>query len=323
MNEGLLFANGAVRTKESGLFTGEKLGRLIESDTLRDAVRVLVEGGYGSGSIPDNPEDFEKLLKDEENAVESFVRKSAPAGSGFECFWLERDYHNLKVLMKAECFGAGTEGLTVEGGRESVASLKEKLEAGTGFNEFASAAIAKIRAEKENGKLTPRSLDCLLDKAAYAEIDSLISARGVAEAVRNYFRSGADLTNIASFARTVAIGGGYEFFSDCFVPGGVIPEDRFKRAFRESESPYALLKLTGLRGEADGVTSVAQLERLKDDYLLELFSSSKSDMFTVQPIMGYYLGKKTEIKMLRIALVCIKNGVPREEIKKRMRKLYA
>ena len=219
MNEGLLFANGAVRTKESGLFTGEKLGRLIESDTLRDAVRVLVEGGYGSGSIPDNPEDFEKLLKDEENAVESFVRKSAPAGSGFECFWLERDYHNLKVLMKAECFGAGTEGLTVEGGRESVASLKEKLEAGTGFNEFASAAIAKIRAEKENGKLTPRSVDCLLDKAAYAEIDSLISARGVAEAVRNYFRSGADLTNIASFARTVAIGGGYEFGAAGTVKG--------------------------------------------------------------------------------------------------------
>ena len=324
MNDGLLFANAAVKTKESGFFGTEKLGRLIDSDSLADAVRVLAEAGYGGGSIPDDPDDFERLLRDEENAVENFVRKSAPSDTGFECFWLERDYHNLKVLNKAERFGAETEGLLLAGGIESAEDLKEKIAAGgTGLNEYALKALNDIQTAAENGKLTPRLVDCAFDKAAYRDVADRISKRGIAPAVKEYFTARADLTNITSLARTLAIGAGYDFFADCFVDGGEIPEERFRRAFRENESPYQLLRLTKLRTEADHADSVAALEKIKDDYLMSLFTASRSDMFTVQPIMGYYLGKKTEIKMLRVALVCIKNGVPREEIRKRMRKLYA
>ena len=81
MNDGLLFANAAVKTKESGFFGTEKLGRLIDSDSLADAVRVLAEAGYGGGSIPDDPDDFERLLRDEESGRARLrIRASSVSG---------------------------------------------------------------------------------------------------------------------------------------------------------------------------------------------------------------------------------------------------
>ena len=46
-------------------------------------------------------------------------------------------------------------------------------------------------------------------------------------------------------------------------------------------------------------------------------------MFAIAPIVGYYLGKLNEIKVLRVVLICIKNKVDVKEMKKRVRELYA
>jgi vacuolar-type H+-ATPase subunit C/Vma6 len=49
----------------------------------------------------------------------------------------------------------------------------------------------------------------------------------------------------------------------------------------------------------------------------------KGDMFSAAPIVGYYLGKMNEIKIIRVILVCLKNKVDKDEMKKRIRVIYA
>ena len=83
MQNGLLFANAAVKTMESKLFGAEKMARLQESDNLTDAVRILREAGFGNAESGD---DYAGMIASEEAMVENFVRKNAPAGAGFECF---------------------------------------------------------------------------------------------------------------------------------------------------------------------------------------------------------------------------------------------
>ena len=323
MTEGLLFANAAVKTRESGLMNAEKLGRIIEADTLRDAVRVLAEAGYGGGSIPDDPNAFEDMLKAEEEAVESFVAKSAPKGSGFECLSAERDFHNLKALLKAEYYGVDPSEMILKGGSVSPETLKERLKAGSGLGEFMGSAVDEIRLAYAEKALTPRKIDCAADRAMFREIAAITAGKGVSPAIRKYFRMKADMTNVVTYARCVAVGGGYPFFAESFAEGGAISKDIFERAFRDGADAITLMRRVEDQSAADVDPTPSELEKYSDDALTRLISSAKADMFTVQPIMGYYLGKKTEIKMLRIALVCIKNGVPREEIKKKMRKLYA
>ena len=65
MREDLLFANAVVKAKEEGLFSSERLNRMLDCTRVEDAVRILVEAGYGGGMILDDPYRFEKILKAE------------------------------------------------------------------------------------------------------------------------------------------------------------------------------------------------------------------------------------------------------------------
>ena len=68
---------------------------------------------------------------------------------------------------------------------------------------------------------------------------------------------------------------------------------------------------------------LSSFETAKDECLLKIFSANKGDMFSVAPVVGYYLGKLNEIKVIKVVLICIKNQVKYEEMKKRVRALYA
>ena len=56
--------------------------------------------------------------------------------------------------------------------------------------------------------------------------------------------------------------------------------------------------------------------------MLKLFATKKADMLSAAPIIGYYVGKLNEIKVIRVILVCKKNNVPKAEMEKRVRQLY-
>jgi len=64
-------------------------------------------------------------------------------------------------------------------------------------------------------------------------------------------------------------------------------------------------------------------ETARDDFLLKIISKDKADMFSVAPVLGYYLAKINEVRILRVILVSIKNKIAPEEMKKRVRALYA
>jgi vacuolar-type H+-ATPase subunit C/Vma6 len=46
-------------------------------------------------------------------------------------------------------------------------------------------------------------------------------------------------------------------------------------------------------------------------------------MFSPAPVAGYYVGKMSEIKTVRLILVCVLNGVAKEEIYRRLKENYA
>lgn len=316
---GLLFANAAVKTMESKLFGAEKLGRLSECDNLSDAVRILREGGFGAQSDSD---DYESMLANEEQTLETFVRKNAPKGAGFECFWLKTDYHNLKTALKAKYFDMDDEDLYLSGGNRPAEEIKDAVvQEGKSLGEYMDKVTIKVAALRSENALTPKAVDETADRAMYDEIAALVSARGVAKVVKDYFRAEADLTNVLSYRRVIEAGMDYKAFANCFVAGGAIPSDRFSRAFKDGQTGFELLGLTGLKSE--GIDSTRAMEKAKEEYLLRLMTGMANDMFTVQPIMGYYLIKKAECRAIRTIMTGIANKLSREEIKRRIIKIYA
>ena len=210
---GLLFANAAVKTMESKLFGAEKLGRLSECDNLSDAVRILREGGFGAQSDSD---DYESMLANEEQTLETFVRKNAPKGAGFECIWLKTDYHNLKTALKAKYFDMDDEDLYLSGGNRPAEEIKDAVvQEGKSLGEYMDKVTVKVAALRSENALTPKAVDETADRAMYDEIAALVSARGVARVVKDYFRAEADLTNVLSYRRVIEAGMDYKAFANC------------------------------------------------------------------------------------------------------------
>ena len=327
MKEGLIFANAAVKAREENLFSGDRLSRMLEADALQDAVKILIEAGYGGGTVPEDPTDFENILSAEAAITEKFIGGIAPADVGFECFRLQADYHNMKALTKARYTASGEEGALRAGGLIDVDLLKEKLEReNPDINPYADAAVAEIAKAAADGKPSPRKVDTAFDRAMFRDIAARLSSRSAPEELKEYFRVYADCLNLSSFVRTLGIGGNFAFFEDVYMEGGSIPKEDFEKAFQEGVSSVTVLvKRTPLAPYADALAAgdVTGFEVARDNYLIGIFRKNKSEMFSVAPVMGYYLAKQNEIRVLRIALVCIKNGVDKQEIKKKLRELYA
>ena len=327
MKQGLIFASARAKAKENNLFTEEKLHRMMEAKTLDDAVRVLAEANYGGGMAVNN-ENFYDVLAEEENLATAFLRESAPKDMGIECFFMRNDYHNLKVLVIAKYANLDEyDYMLLPDGNVPFAELKDKFENGRikFFNAYMGEALATIEKSFETDGLSPRKIDTEIDKAMFKEIDATLKNKDADKYVREYFSVLADTTNIGSMVRTITLGGDTAFFEENFVVGGEIPIDTFKACgadmakLRKTVEDSKYKKLFENVEEGD----LSSFETAKDEYLLKIFSANKSDMFSVAPVVGYYLGKLNEIKVIKVVLVCIKNKVKYEEMKKRVRALYA
>ena len=60
-----------------------------------------------------------------------------------------------------------------------------------------------------------------------------------------------------------------------------------------------------------------------DNNLLSLFKGGRDEMFSSAPLLGYYFGRSSDLKVLKLIVSGIKNKVPSNLIKSRMRNLYA
>lgn len=328
MSEGLIFANARAKALEQNLFSEERLYRMTECEKLSDAVRILVEAGYAGGMILNDPADFEKMLLEEQKAVTDFVREVAPKDCGIDCFFAKNDYHNIKSLLKAKYAKIESfESLIMPDGNMKFSEIKEKIDASKlDFSQSVNDALKIIDKKFELGEGTPRLIDTLIDKAMYTDISAMLGKKGTDRLVKEYFTALIDTTNISTVFRVYNIGGNVGFLESMLIEGGEIELRTFSECLND---PYAKLPAV-LRGGRYGELvqkieggDLSSYETAQDNYLLKMFSANKSDMFTVAPILGYYLGKLNEIKVIRVVLVCIKNKVAKAEMKRRVRTLYA
>ncbi len=298
---------------------------MLEAKNLTEAVRILLEVNYAGGLVPDG-DDFYSLLVEEERIVTAFVRETAPKGAGFECFFLRNDYHNIKALFKAKYAQiSDVSGMLLPDGNYSFAYLKERFELGKlDMSPYLQTAVKNIEAAFETSSGSPRIIDTELDKALYKEINSILS-KGADKYIKQYFTAFIDTTNVASFVRSMKIGANFNFFADGFLEGGEIPIGDFASCGGDIAKAKKMLDKTAVKDYFAQISEedFAAYETAQDNYLLKIFAVNKTDMFSVAPILGYYLAKLNEIKVIRVVLVCIKNEVPNGEMRKRVRELYA
>ncbi|WP_243152295.1 V-type ATPase subunit [Pseudoflavonifractor sp. 524-17] len=316
-----------VRAMENRLLTRERMERMIEARTDEEAAKVLTECGYGELNQV-TASGLDEILAQARDGVYKDMSSAVPERSLIDVFQMKYDYHNVKVLLKAEAMGVEEDRLLSSGGRYAPAKLAEDLRRGDlrDCSETFRAAAAQAK-EVMAGTGDPQLADFLLDQAYFTEMTAAAKDSG-SEFLQGYVRLLADAANLRSAVRAARMGKGSDFLSRALVPGGNVAERSILSAkggdltalFRSGRLSAAA-ELGGTLVNAGGGSFTA-FERLCDNAVNDYLSQARRVPFGEHPVIGYLYAREAEVTAIRTILSGRMAGLNADTIRERLRDSY-
>jgi len=325
-----IFACARVRGAEKYLLGKDKLGIMVESKTMEDALKILQEAQYGSEGEIVQPENYERLLGQETAKLYSFMKEVAPGEEAFKIFSYPFDYHNIKTLLKAEFLGTEAKSILMNGGTIEPAAMailvKERSYMSmTGHMRTAIEETVDTHARTRD----PQYVDLICDRECYADVMEAAEASGN-DFVKGYVQLMIDTVNLKTFVRARKMGQPWSFFGNVFLNGGTISEKVFVSGYDEPVTQFASrLEGTAIhRAAEEGLAafkdsgSFTGIEKLCDDALMNYVKDAKYISFGIEPLIAYTVAKQAEIKSVRIILAGKMAGIATNMIRERLRETY-
>ncbi len=301
-----IFPCVVVRSKEVDLLNREETLKLLELESVQDIMNVLAEHGYGDGKELENPRDFEKIISKNMEEMYSDIYSTIPDEKELNFFKYPNDYHNLKVLLKAEFLKTDASHLLIDSGTIPADQMEEMLRR----REFTQMTVEMRTAVDEAIELfaksrDPQEIDLRMDKACYKDMLTDAEESGN-EFLKEYVMQLIDLLNIDSFVRLKEIGKPRTFYKRVFLEGGNLDENAIEQ--RSS----LIVNEVGISG----------VEKYLDNQKMEFVKDALYVPFGIEPIVGYLQAKETEVMNLRMILTGKISGMDDALIKERLRDTY-
>lgn len=319
-----------IRGNELTLLSTADLYKVTEAGSIQAAMTFLHDFGYGDGKELANPRDFEAALADEKRRVAELVLSVVPEKEELEFLQFAADYHNAKVILKAEALEISPDAYFADGGRVEGAELAVMVKERNFMFTPVRLRDAILETFETYAKTKdPQEIDILLDKACYAEmLDAAKTEEN--DFVIGYVKLLMDILNVQTFVRVKQVGKPVSFLEKVFLEGGNIDFNTLKELYGESYSQIGeKLDLYGFgdvigRGAAEAAEkgSFALMEKLCDDLKIRYAQKAKYITAGVEPIAAFYVAKEIELKNLRMVLTGKLVGIAEETLKERLRETY-
>lgn len=322
-----LFASTWIRMLERGLLSRERMEQMVEARSAEDAAKVLTECGYPEMDAM-TPSALEEALAGARKKTFDGLYTSVPDRSIIDVFKIKFDYHNVKVILKADAQGLNAEKLLVDTGRVQPRVLLDAVHQ----NDLRSLPSRLAHAIPEAQELLsvtsdPQQVDFLLDRAYYEEMAEIARASGSAF-LEGYVRLSIDAANLRSAVRTLRMQKSAEFLKNVLFSGGNIDTGRTLVALTSGSSIEELYHISPLRDAAAvGVAAVqggslTRFEKLCDDALTKYLKGAKLVGFGEQPVIGYLAARESELTAVRIIMTGRMAGLAPDTIRERLREAY-
>jgi V/A-type H+-transporting ATPase subunit C len=344
---------GRIRTIEKGLLTRSDLAKVLDAGNLEGALMALRDSFYGPYvSKLEHADMFEVALEEAVKAVHDKVMRLAPEPLIIAAYRARYDFHNLKVLLKAEMLQVPAE----EGGFSRLGNLtpEELMEAlkpvrqgqapvaplelepdSIGESAYKvtcelAAVYARVLAQAEIGQLSSFEVDGLIDKSYYTWAASVYRKSGY-DALEEIIRSEIDIINLKMAVRANLLGISSSDFGGILIPGGNVDAARlaegYIRGYRGVADVYKHTRLEHLanRGvsQAQKGQPLTGWERECDNAMVKLVRQARKISLGPEPVFGYMFGREVEVRNLRIILSGKQSLIPEHEISERLRESYA
>lgn len=318
---------GAVSILGTKLITRDRFERMAEAKTPEDIFKMLAETEYRD-LIEEFPgmENLELLLNAELKRTYKLVAKMVPEKKYIDIFYLEYDFHNLKLLIKSK-FHAGKEENALKNfidlGTVGKKKFSDLIKADISqivvqLPEYADAVL-KVQEEYARTK-DARVIDAFFDKALF---DILAQNAAGNELILEIVNIYADIANLKTYIRAKELNREKEFI--VFIPYGKIPTAVYGKGFedviKEFSRWYEKIILPAVDYH-ERTRSWGLLEKLADEFVIEKLKSKKFQI-GIEPVIGYLIAKKMEVKMLRAIIISKFGNIPAEHIRGLWRLQYA
>ncbi|HHT95985.1 MAG TPA: V-type ATPase subunit [Clostridia bacterium] len=304
---------GRVRVRENFMMDEQKLARLVDAPDMKEAVRILAECRY----VED--EDYMTMLYNEQKSLYAYMREILPDTKIFDAFFLKFDIHNLKVLLKAEFLKKPYDEIALDTGVYKYEELKEWLH-NRDFSHLPEDIAQAVQLSMEEFLKTndPQLIDLIMDKAYYTYFNRIME-KTYDRFLKDFTIIQTDLMNLKAFMRIKKVFRKEQFLNYAIIPGGSVKPEDYMMLFEADEENFRkFLKQTPYAS----VFEKGDIEKNSDDYIMTFLRKHRYEPLGISPVIGYMLGKETEIKNARITMIGKANRISRERTKERLRMCY-
>ena len=325
------YACARIRELEKSLLTQEILDKMLEATDLENALKVISES-----SIEDYVFENTQAISID-NYLEKILRKTikiirdiSPNTYLSELLNWKYDFHNLKVTMKAKLHAKQDTMPTYDIGNIRLDLLKAAVSEGK--YQVVPMLIERFirQAEEEYTKSEDTQLiESLLDKGYYETIFKLLKEFNQ-PFLYYFYKKETDLTNIMIACRCKIRNIKKSKLTEFLIKYGNYPTQKILGIYENSvhswpnyfqKTDYSELVETGIKyWQEKG--SLLELERLIDNYLLDLLKIGKYNSFGLESIINYYYAKEFDIKNMRMILNGKRYHLPQDIIQKNLRICY-
>ena len=324
-NTDYLFLSAYIRAREASLLNNERLERMINAADAQEAARVLPECGYPEVSGTDDAQ-LDEVFAARRAEVISEIERFGPEPALVQAFRLRYDYHNAKVLIKAEAASVDGGNLLYSCGRIKpdvlLAAFNQddwRMIPGT----FAAAIRSARSTMARSGN--PQLADIELDKAWFAEQLELAQTLS-SDFYTEYIRLQIDTINLRCAVRCIRGRMDESVMKAALMDGGNIPVSRIlghisagvSAVFRER----ALASAAELGQQAIDGAPLAAFERECDNVLQRYLEKAKLIPYGPESAVAYLTSLEGEIIAVRTILLGKRSGISPEGLRERLRDCY-
>ena len=320
-----------IRVLEKRLLTRNRLERMIEAETPEEVLKLLGETEY-SQDMADihGSQDYEIILKRETERVFSIVRNMIKNTGIVDVLSLKYDYHNLKVLLKSKITGKDFSSLLMQAGTIDASKFKVKFESQSNdLPQEIMEAIDEVQKDFEENH-NPQRIDIIVDKHYFRNLSRLAKEIDV-KVITDYVEGLIDFQNMITLFRVQKQKRDARFLETVIFEGGTISKnkivasindntDTILNKFKKEKLGSYLVK--GLEAFSE-TKRLSELEKISDNYLMELNKESKYVVFGPEPLFTYLVAKEREINAVRMIMVSKINNISSDKIRERLRETYA
>jgi V/A-type H+/Na+-transporting ATPase subunit C len=331
--EDYIFASSCVRGKEKNLLDAKIITKMIGAKSKQEAIRALSDLGYAVEETTRTLDSaaVDAMLSLELSKTYQQVVSTLPDQRALDTLLLVYDYHNIKAIIKGELAETDPSDAIVDIGvfpRDILSQMIKERE----FTIMPFMMKSAIQYAFENFAKTkdPQHIDFILDRACYLNMKAEAEKTGCAF-LQDYVTLLIDAINVKTFARIREMKADWIAFNKVFLPGGKIAESIFVGGFEEDYSHFAeklrpyhtfedVMAKGGLQLSETG--RFTELERLCDDAIIEFASRAKYVPYGLEVPAAYLIAKEGEIRLVRIILAAIDQGLTVEQLTSRLRRTY-